>query len=132
MAGSVGMGTLTFAGLTAGFRSEDGFNYGGPSVVAVNCTEDGSTDEAYATGDVTEWGESTATIIVDPTEDIDALVGTTGSLVWTMPLGAGTTSATKTGSVILLSAPHAAAKNGLIVASATFKHIGAVTAVDAT
>ena len=35
MAGNVGMGTLTFGSLTAGFRAEDGFNYAGAAVVAV-------------------------------------------------------------------------------------------------
>lgn len=112
-----GMGTLAFGTSLVGvFRAEDGVQLDGASVAEIQCTSDVDTDENYVAGDVKEHGQVKAVILLEDDTDVQALVGTTDTLTYTLPGGD-----TYVGMAFLVSAPLTSAKNAVVTRATTFR-----------
>jgi hypothetical protein len=111
------MGTLAFGTSLVGvFKAEDGIQLDGASVAEVQCTADTDTDEQYAAGDIVEHGQVSATLLLEDDTDVQALVGTTDTLTYTLPAGD-----TYVGQAFLVSAPLTASKNTEVTRATTFR-----------
>lgn len=125
MAGIIGSGTTTFGTLTAKFTSEEGVSIDGKKVPAVKCTADDDTNEVYGAGNIPDFGQVKATIMVLATSmtELDNLIGTTATLTWESDLE-NTSNGTKaaiTGTAIFLEAPIKSEDNGVAKAAAVFQ-----------
>lgn len=121
---AVGQGDITFGTLAAEFEAEPGFGIDGKKVPAVKCTPASATNEQYAAGNMSDFGQLTGTIIVDTTTilaDLDTLIGTEATLTYTYALGALATAATLSGTAIFLEAPQTSAVNEIIRGAAVFQ-----------
>ena len=125
MSGVIGSGTTTFGALSMKFTSEDGVQIDGKKVPAINCTADDDTEMKYGIGNIPDYGQVKATLIVLATEfdEMDSLVGTSAALVWTSDLEVSTngTPASLTGTGLFLEAPIISEDNGLMKAAAVFQ-----------
>jgi hypothetical protein len=128
MSGVVGQGDLTFGTLAAEFEAEAGFSIDGKKVPAVKCTPASATNEQYAAGNISDWGQLSGTIIVDTTSlqaDFDTLIGTTAALSYTYQ-GGGTLS----GTAIFLEGPHTTSANDIVRGAAVFQWTDAPSYTD--
>lgn len=118
----IGMGTIEWGILVGVWKAEDGIQEDDASVAEVECTADTDTDAAYEPGDVTEWGQVKATILLEAGTDVSALVGTKDTLTITDPSGD-----TTVGVAFLVSAPKTSAKDDNVTRAATFRWTTAPT-----
>lgn len=125
MSGVFGSGTITFGTLSMKFTSEDGVQIDGKKVPAINCTADDDTGMKYGIGNIPDFGQLKATLIILASEfdEMDSLIGTSASLVWVSDLessGSGT-PASLTGTGLFLEAPMSPEDNGLMKGAAVFQ-----------
>jgi len=112
-----GYGSLTFGAVFVGvFRQSDGINKDNGTAVAVNCTADTDTNMVYSSGDLIDFGQVKATILIEAGVNINAYIGTTEVLTVTSPDGD-----TDTGSAILLTGPSTSNPNEAYTGALTFQ-----------
>jgi hypothetical protein len=136
MSGVFGSGTTTFGAFSMKFTSEDGVQIDGKKVPAINCTADDDTGMKYGIGNIPDYGQVKATVIILATEfdEMDSLVGTSAALVWTSDLEVSTngTPASLTGTGLFLECPIVTEDNGLMKGAAVFQWAAAPTYVAET
>jgi len=136
MASTIGIKSAVYAGLSIKMAAEDGYDYDGKSVPAVNDTPDDSANMTYAAGDKPDYGQLKATGLIDSDslEELEALIGGSATLTLTYNIASGssnTTNATRTGSAILLSAVETHRTNVAVKAALVWQWVTAPTTTDA-
>ena len=117
MAGQIGYGSLTFGSVFTGvFRQEDGLQKDNGTAAEVNCTADTDTSMVYEAGDLIDFGQVKATLLIGAGIDINAVVGTTEVLTVTTNDGD-----TDVGAAFLVSGPSNATPNNAYTGAMTFR-----------
>lgn len=134
---TVGLGGLTFAGLSMGFQNDAGYGYDGKSVPSSNVTADSDSNMIYAAGDMPDTGKLTGTVLIDPASlaEIEALIGTTALLTLDYNISTGssdTTKGTRSGQAIFEFANETHRTQEAVVAACSFQWVTAPTIADQT
>lgn len=112
-----GYGTLAFGTVLVGvFRQEDGLQKDNGTASEVNCTADTDANMVWQAGDLIDYGQVKATLLIEAGVDINALIGTTETLTVTSADGD-----TDVGDAFLVSGPSSATPNVAYTAALTFR-----------
>ena len=113
----VGYGSITFGSVFAGvFRQEDGIQMDNGTSTVANCTSDSDTNMVWEAGDLVDYGQVKATLLIEKGVDVNDSIGTTETLTVTSPDGD-----THSGAAILVSAPSNSLPNTPYTANCTFR-----------